>query len=461
MNQNLKEQDVLVVAEKGSNKLNVVTGINEDGTPKTTLPKQENEPDFLKIDKHADALENFMSNFMRQCKDPTHFNFFKVPADQVDKVVPVLQEMLKDPDNPSNKEILDTHRVLPEAFSVQKYQAIDESKVDWEQLGKLGVTKEMLVESKSLDKMLNWQKSNVLIPINVDIDGMKLRTEARLSFRENADGKLTTAIHALKSQPELDKPFFRTNLTDDDKSNLLKTGHAGRLIELEPVKDQKMLAYVSIDKMTNELVAVRADKIKIPDEVKGVKLTEENKKLLSEGKSIYVEGMTAKSGKEFNATLQINADSRRIAFRFDQQTREQAKEQAQNKTQNQTQRVFIPTRLLGAEISKEQQKDLKENKTIYVEGMTDRKGELFNAYIKVNTEKQKLDFYPSNPDKAQSITPDNASKTQVAVNSEGKTNESTKNLKEPLKQGQTQPTAEQTQKQEEQKELKKSTSIKR
>ena len=457
MNQNLKDQDVLVVAEKGSNKLNVVTGINENGTPKTTLPKQENEPDFLKIDKHADALENFMSNFMRQCKDPTHFNFFKVPADQVEKVVPVLQEMLKDPDSPSNKEMLDTHRVLPEAFSVQKYQAIDESKVDWEQLGKLGVTKEMLVESKSLDKMLNWQKSNVLIPINVDIDGMKLRTEARLSFRENADGKLTTAIHALKSQPELDKPFFRTNLTDDDKSNLLKTGHAGRLIELEPVKDQKMLAYVSIDKMTNDLVAVRADKIKIPDEVKGVKLTEENKKLLSEGKSIYVEGMTAKSGKEFNATLQINADSRRIAFRFDQQTREQAKDQAQNKIQG----VFIPSRLLGAEISKEQQKDLKENKTIYVEGMTDRKGELFNAYIKVNTEKQKLDFYPSNPDKAQSITPDNASKTQVAVNSEGKTNEATKNLKEPLKQGQTQPTAQQNQKQEEKKELKKSSGIKR
>ena len=209
------------------------------------------------------------------------------------------------------------------------------------------------------------------------------------------------------------------------------------------------------------IVAVRADKIKIPDEVKGVKLTEENKKLLSEGKSIYVEGMTAKSGKEFNATLQINADSRRIAFRFDQQTREQAKEQAQNKTQNQTQGVFIPGRLLGAEISKEQQKDLKENKTIYVEGMTDRKGELFNAYIKVNTEKQKLDFYPSNPDKAQSITPDNASKTQVAVNSEGKTNEATKNLKEPLKQEQIQPTAQQAQKQEEKKELKKSTGIKR
>ena len=123
--------------------------------------------------------------------------------------------------------------------------------------------------------------------------------------------------------------------------------------------------------------------------------------------------------------------------------------------------MFIPSRLLGADINKEQQKDLKEHKTIYVEGMTDRKGELFNAYVKVNTKKQKLDFYPSNPDKAKNITPDNTSKTQVAVNSEGKTNEATKNVKEPLKQGQTQPTSQQTQKQDEKKELKKSTGIKR
>ena len=39
-------------------------------------------------------------------------------------------------------------------------------------------------------------------------------------------------------------------------------------------------------------------------------------------------------------------------------------------------------------------------------------------------------------------------KTQVAVNNEGKTNEATKHLKEPLKSEQTEPTADQKQKQE-------------
>ena len=44
------------------------------------------------------------------------------------------------------------------------------------------------------------------------------------------------------------------------------------------------------------------------------------------------------------------------------------------------------------------------------------------------------------------ITPAEESKTQVAVNSQGKTNEATKGLKEPLEQGQTQPKPEQKKK---------------
>ena len=87
MNEKLKDQDVLLVTPKGDNKPLAVTGLNEDGTPKTTDPKEKNQPDFLKIDKNSDVLENFMSNFMQQCKDPTHFQFFKVPITGLDNIV--------------------------------------------------------------------------------------------------------------------------------------------------------------------------------------------------------------------------------------------------------------------------------------------------------------------------------------------------------------------------------------
>ncbi|MFR3214853.1 MAG: DUF4099 domain-containing protein [Dysgonomonas mossii] len=464
MNEKLKDQDVLLVKEEGSNKLNVVTGINEDGTLKTIKPEQKNEPEFLKIDKHGDALENFMSNFLRQCKEPTHFHFFKVPISMIESMVPVLQEMLKDPENPSNKTMLDMHRVLPEEFAKKPYQAIDESRIDWSQFEKLGVTKEMLEQTKSMDKMLNWQKSPRLIPIKVEIDGMTIRTDARLSLRETAEGNLTLAIHALRKEPELDRPFYGTRLNEDDKQNLRQTGHAGRLVEIEPVKGEKMNAFVSIDKMTNELVAVRADRIKIPNEIKGVALNEQQKKDLAEGKGIYLKDMKSKNGVNFNATVQINADRRGLEFKFDNanklsQDQQQSNTNKQAQSQPQEKKFRIPTKLLGVELSQEQQDKLKENKTIYVTGMLDKKGETFNAYIKVNTEKEKLDFFKWNPDKAQKVTPDNNSKTQVAVNSEGKTNEATKKNEEPLKQGQTQPTEKQQEKQEK-KELTKSRGIK-
>ncbi len=86
--------------------------------------------------------------------------------------------------------------------------------------------------------------------------------------------------------------------------------------------------------------------------------------------------------------------------------------------------------------------------------MKDKKGKEFNAYVKVNNEKTKLDFFKWNPDKSKEISPDNASKTQVAVNSEGKTNEATKSVNEPLKKEQIQPTGKQLERQEK-KEVKK------
>lgn len=460
MNEKLKDQEVLLVKDKDSDKLNVVTGLNEDGTPKTALPKKENEPDFLKIDKHSDALENFMSNFMRQAKEPTHFHFFKVPLNALENVINVLETMLKDPENPSNKKFLDEHRVLPEAFSKKQYQPIDESRIDWSQFEKLGISKEMLEQTKSLDKMLNWQKSPTLLPIKVDIDGITIRTDARLSLRETPEGNLNLVVHALRKEPELDRPFYGTRLNDDDKQSLRQTGHAGRLIEIEPVKDHKMMAFVSIDKLTNELVAVRADKIKIPNEIKGVSLDEKQKKGLAEGKAVYLEGMKSKNDKEFNATVQINADRRSLEFKFDNANK-LTKEQSQKQDQTDGVKLRIPNKLLGADLSSDQQTQLKSGQTIYVTGMKDKAGESFNAYVKVNTEKEKLDFFKWNPDKAKKqgaeVTPDNTSKTQVAVNSEGKTNEATKDIKEPLKKGQTQP----TEKQEEKKELQKSKGIKR
>lgn len=451
MNENLKDQEkeVLLVAEEGKNKLNVVSGLNEDGTLKTVAPDKGKEPDFLNIDKNSNALENFMSNFMSQCKEPTHFHFFRVPLNALENIVNVLELMLKDPENPSNKKFLDEHRVLPEAFSKGKYQAIDEARIDWDQFKQVGITKDML-DKKSLDNLLNWQKTPGLLPIRAEIGETVIRTDARLSLRETSDGKLNLVVHAVRKEPQLDGFVYGARLNEDDKQNLRQTGNAGRLIEIEPVKDQKMMAFISVDKMTNELVAVRADKIKIPPQIKGVVLNEQQKKDLSEGKAVYIEGMISKQDKPFNATLQINADKRGIEFKFDNAVKLEKKQQQESEPP----KFRMPDNLKGVELSPAQKSELSNGGTVYIAGMRDSEQKEFNAYVRINFEKGKPEFFRWNPDRAKKqgaeITPDNASKTQVAVNSEGKTNEATKNLKEPLRQGQTEPTGQQKEKEERQ-----------
>ena len=167
--------------------------------------------------------------------------------------------------------------------------------------------------------------------------------------------------------------------------------------------------------------------------------------------------MTSKTGKHFNANLQFNADKRSIEFRFGSSKQEQRQRQAPaGQEQPEQKELRVPKKMLGRDISPEEQAKLKAGETVYMTGFIDKKGEPFNAYVRPNFEKNKFDFLKWNPDKSQAkeVTPDNASRTQVAVNSEGKTNEATKHVKEPLKQGQTEPTTGQEQKQEEKKRSK-------
>lgn len=445
MEQKTNDQEVLLVKEKNVSKLKAVVGFDENGKLKTEPPKQANSDSFLKIDKNGYVLENFFTNFHRQYKNPTDFEFFKAPVNLVEKTVSDLEKMLKNPENKSNKEILEKHENKPEDYfkkdeKQEKPNLIDENKIDWEQLDKLGVSKDFLKNTGNLEPMLNFQKSPDLVPITIKTDNIIIRTDARLAFRQDEDGNFKVAVHAVRNQPEFDRPYFGVTLTNEDKNNLIQTGNAGRIIYPEYKEGEKTPVFLSIDHLTNELVAARADKINIPEEIKGVKLDENQQKELSEGRAVFVEGMTSRNGNDFSAWLQINADRRGIGFRFDQQ------DQKQNL--NDQKQVHIPNSLLGKDLSEEQQHKLETRETIYVSGMKDKEGQEFNAYVKINDEKGKLDFYKWNPDKAQTkgaeVTPDNKSKTQVAVNSEGKTNEATKHVKKPLNKEQVNPTEQQT-----------------
>lgn len=434
--------------EKEAGKLSVVSGIDDKGNLKTTEAIAANQAAFLKFNNKDGLLKNFMTNFLKQFNNPTHFGLYKVLASNVEQSVDNLRTMLQSREKPESKQQLTEMGVSFDDYLPKKKNAtvIDESKIDWKQLDNLGLTRERLEQSGELEKMLSWQKSN-LVTIAVPIGDTTIYTEARLAFRTDDSGNVGLAIHPLRKEPQLDFPYMGYKFSPEEKKQLLSTGNLGKTIEVKPKNGEPFSAYVSIDPQTNDIIALRADRVNIPKEIKGVTLSDAQYKDLVEGKAVKVEGMTAKSGKSFNATLQVNAEKKGIEFVFD-------KKQGLKEGQRQG----APHKLCGLELSEKQREALDSGRTVYLKNMVDKEGKSFNAYVRMDKEQNRPRFYKWNPDKKQDAGKEKVvavaeeHKTQVAVNNHGKTNEATKNVKEPLKTGQTQPTAAQKQKQDEKKQ---------
>jgi hypothetical protein len=450
MDENLKDRYVLLVNENESGELKAVSGIDRNGNLKTVEAEAENVEQFLKIDRNGNALENFMSDVIQRVKNPEDFQFFQVKYGKFEKLKEGLEELLMLPHIPQNKEMLKRYEVNPNDFSVkQPAHAIDENRVDWSQFERIGISRDTLEKTGNLEKLLNWQKTDLLI-ITPKFDDVTLRTDARLGLREMPDGKLSLSIHAMRREPELHRPYFGVRFSQEDKQNILETGNLGRIVEAEYKPGEKTPVYLSVDKQTNELVAVRADNVKIPENIKGVELNDQQRMDLANGKAAWVEGMTSKNGKEFSAYLQFNADKKGFEFLFDT-NRKQGQRQNQGNEQ-----IHVPKTFRKKELTDDQCSSLKEGKTVYVDGLVDKKGKGYSGYVSLNMETGKTNFmFPKDYKDALAagtVVPDDRHKTQVAGNSEGKSHEALQKVDKPLKTGQSEPTEKQAAKQEEEKQ---------
>ena len=322
----------------------------------------------------------------------------------------ILQEMLLQPQE--NEEQLKLMRVnLEDYVPKEQLGRVNEERIDWNELTAIGITREQLKASGNLEKMLGWGKSN-LMPIAVPFGDKTIYTEARLAFREDTDGNLALAIHTIRKEPRLDFPFMGVEFSEEDKKMLRETGNLGRLADVTPKNGEPFKAFISVDSQTNELIALRTDRVR--------------------------------AGKPFNAQIQINADKKGIEFKFDNTPRQSVTQHI-----NQEQQKGVSRKICGVELTEKQQAALNEGRTLYIKNMVDRAGQPFNAYVKFDKEENRPRFYRWNPDRKQEqgeakvVAVAEENKTQVAVNNEGKTNEATKHVKESLKKEQTEPTEKQ------------------
>ena len=146
-----RQEDVLVVRDEKTGEISVVAGLDARGYPKRAQAKAEHSQEFLRFDRHGDAIDNFFRNFYRQCKEPTRLGFYRVAADTVEALLPVIKDLLKDPD--ANAELLAPHKVDTSAYRpVEEQQATEEAKRE--------NTEENNVEQQTDEKMEEMKPKN-------------------------------------------------------------------------------------------------------------------------------------------------------------------------------------------------------------------------------------------------------------------------------------------------------------
>lgn len=467
--QNVPEQlsDILLILDKEKMKIQAVKSIDENGKMETVDPTKKNQSDFMRVDKHGDFVSNFLSNFWRQLKDPTNFTFFKVPAGEAVEKAKKFQKQVDNP-TPEGKKEMEKHEVKNEPEKEQKQENKNDmptthttpetneyrfkpEQIDWETMNNLGLSKEYLEKKNLLEPLLKGYKTNELVPISINLGGAVVRTDARLSLQPTPDGSIVAAVHGIRREPNLNFEFFGHKFNEEDKKNLLDTGNMGRVVDLKNPKTEEMMpSIISVDRLTNELIALKTEFIKIPDELKGIKLNDVQKQTLMEGKPLFIEGMISTKGTTFDANVQYNADKRFVEFLFDRNNNNQQsqnKQQSNKQTSQQKQSHEAPRTFRGKELTDEQYNKFKDGQTVYIE-LKDKKDQPYQGYITFNKQDGKTNFEFPNQYKER-VKPTEAHKTQTAVNSEGKTNEATKNVKEPLQKEQQKPKNEKQQEQQE------------
>ncbi|MCM1140856.1 MAG: DUF3945 domain-containing protein [Muribaculum sp.] len=478
METQIQQEEVLIARNNETGQVGAVVGQESDGTPKMTDVKSAKMSDLIKFNKGENPLEAFLSNFIRQVKNPSMFSFFKVPADRYESVGMALADFAQDP--VTNADLLKDFKVeaptieqkktetveekiptpgVEQEKPTEKMSVIDESKIDWGDIKqKWGIDKDSL-DPKDLSDMLHNRKSK-LVNLNADFFGEKFNIDARLSLQTNPDGRVTLKPHFIRTEPDLSQEFHGVKFSKEDKEMLKNTGNLGRVVTLDDANGNKIPSFVSIDRLTHELQASPAN-VYIPPKISQTELTPKDIGILKSGKQLPKEFTDAK-GSTYHVVLQYSAAEQKVEFVPRQCRLENIlKKEEEEKVMKQTQQKDVPKeaseqsqkqnwtledgsikpigKWSNVHFTDQQKADYVAGKAVKVEGYIDKQGKEATVYIKFDPVKGRPFPYSKNPDEAQSIKPAAESETQLAVNNEGKTNEATKNLNDPLQKGQTMP----------------------
>lgn len=397
-----KTGDTILVINDASHTVALVQGLDEYGNLQIIDPKENSAESSIHIDPYEEAFTNFYIDFYHQLKDPLQYSFFKVTEYEAADVAKDLQQYV---DRASKEEIKDLkdHEVSIDAVEVQyglshhfkgSRYLYDPALIDWETMGKLGLDREKLEQLNALEPLLKGYKTPMLVPLNFKLGGVESALDARLSLRVGDSELLEVRIHGIRKAPDLNSEFYGHRFTEEDKHKLLTVGNMGRIVDLvDRISGEVFPALISRDRLTNELVPYRAEGIVIPDVIKGVRLDDEQKQVLKEGKVLFVEDMISRRGTLFSANVQFNAEKRYVEFLFERNI----------KSLGLKDKLDVPKTFRGKVLRGWQVEKLRNGEVAYVDGLEDRKGKKYQGYVSFDRGTGKFSFSFKNPGKEKEV----------------------------------------------------------
>lgn len=416
----VSEISTLLVLRHSNNSVGIVQAVNPSGNLIDVDPEQSGVDTVMWIDSSADSFTDFYADFYHQLKDPSEYSFFKVREFESQETAKGLQEYidcLSEVERQDlkavevsieavnairNKRTIENEpsvlkkgfshgSVISNSISQYRYQIED---VPWDTMAEIGLNKEKLEELGALDALLKGYKTPMLIAILFNDGKGVSNTDARLQLRIDDGGELIVKVHRVCKKVDFRKKFKGHKFTKDDRVNLLNSGNMSRVVGLnDAVTGENIPSLISLDRLTNELISLRMEFVRIPDMLCGLRLDLEQKQLLREGKALFIENMVSKKGKLFSATVQFNADRQWVEFLFENKFRGIGFSEIHHSQRE------VPSAFRGIKLRRWQIEKLKAGDVAYIKGLESKKGKTYQGYMSFDKSIGKIVFSFKNPKK--------------------------------------------------------------
>lgn len=416
----VSEVSTLLVLRHSNNSVGIVQSVNPSGNLRYVQPDRNKVDSAIRIDSSASSFMDFYADFYHQLKDPSEYSFFKVGEFEAQETAKGLQEYvdcssevekqdliayevsIEAVENARNQKCtdkdlsvlqsgLDNASSLINNLSQYRYQLED---IPWETRAEIGLDRDKLEKIKALDALLKGYKTPMLIPILFNDGETVNHIDARLQLRIDNDGELVVQVHRVCTNVDFKKKFKGHMFTKEDRVNLLTSGNMGRVVDLiDAVTGEIIPSLISLDRLTNEMISLRLEFVRIPDLLCGVRLDLEQKQVLRGGKPLFIENMVSNKGRFFSATVQFNTDRQWVEFMFENKFRSSGFSEVNHSERE------VPSTFRGINLRKWQMDKLMAGEVAYINGLASRKGKIYQGYISFDKSVGKIMFSFKNPKK--------------------------------------------------------------